>query len=168
MAASPAAVWLGIEGDRAGRLPVCETLKVAGHDSIFAIGDTVSCAGPEGRPLPGVAPVAKQQGKYVAAAIVAAERGRAVAPFRYRDYGNLATIGRHRAVMDLGRFQFSGPIAWVLWCVAHIWFLSGYRNRFVVGANWLWNYFTFGRSARLITGDVPLQNRPVPAIQTAA
>ena len=168
VAASPAAEWLGIDGDRAGRLPVGADLKVAGHESIFAIGDTTSCTGPEGRPLPGVAPVAKQQGWHVAATIKAALSGKQVAPFRYRNYGNLATIGRHRAVMDLGKIQVSGPIAWLLWCVAHIWFLAGYRNRFIVGANWFWNYFTFGRSARLITGDVAPELPITPQLQIAA
>jgi NADH dehydrogenase len=126
-------------------------LIVPGRANVFAIGDTAAMP----QPLPGVAPVAKQQGKHVAAAIRAALAGRAMKPFRYRDYGNLATIGRRAAVIDFGRLQLSGFPAWLLWCVAHIWFLVGFRSRIVVGLNWLWNYLTFARSARLITGDIP-------------
>jgi len=124
---------------------------VPGQPRIIAIGDTASCSGKDGRPLPGVAPVAKQQGRYAAAAIMGRSRG----AFRYRDYGNLATIGRRAAVIDFGRLRLSGFLAWLLWCVAHIWFLVGFRSRIVVGLNWLWNYLTFARSARLITGDIP-------------
>ena len=151
--ASPAAYWLGAECDRAGRIVVGDDLRVPGIDHVFAIGDTASCPGPGGTPLPGVAPVAKQQGRHAALSIIRTLEGRTVAPFRYRDYGNLATIGRHRAVIDFGRLTMSGPGAWLLWCVAHIFFLVGFRNRFVVGASWLWNYLTFERGARLITGD---------------
>lgn len=157
--ASPAAEWLGIEGDRAGRVPVDAYLRPGGHEAIFVIGDTASCMGPQGRPLPGVAPVAKQQGGHAAQTILATMAGRKPVPFAYRNYGNLATIGRNHAVADFGKFQMSGFAAWVLWCVAHIYFLAGFRNRFVVGVNWLWHYVTFERNARLITGDV-LPDRP--------
>jgi NADH dehydrogenase len=152
--ASPAAQWLDAEHDRAGRVLVDPDLKVPGHEGVFAIGDTASCPGPAGRPLPGVAPVAKQQGRHVAATILAELAGRPTRPFRYRDYGNLATIGRRAAVIDFGRLKLSGFLAWALWCVAHIWFLVGFRSRIVVGLSWLWNYLTFQRSARLITGDM--------------
>jgi NADH dehydrogenase len=152
--ASAAARWLAAESDEAGRVVVGRDLRVPGHDNLFAIGDTARCPDENGRPLPGVAPVAKQQGKYVAAAILAALAGRSVAPFRYRNFGNLATIGRSRAVMEIGRVQLSGHLAWLLWSTAHIWFLVGFRSRLVVGLQWLWNYFTFERNARLITGDV--------------
>ena len=169
--ASPAAEWLGIEGDRAGRVPVDGHLRPAGHETIFVIGDTASCAGPGGRPLPGVAPVAKQQGIHAARTILAASAGRKSAPFAYRNYGNLATIGRNHAVADFGKFQMSGFAAWVLWCVAHIYFLAGFRNRFVVGINWLWHYVTFERNARLITGDVlpdrPAESQPNPTSKPA-
>jgi NADH dehydrogenase len=151
--ASAAASWLRAECDRAGRIIIGPDLRVPGFDHIFAIGDTASCMGPEGRTLPGVAPVAKQQGKYVAQAITRAISGGSTMPFRYRDYGNLATIGRRRAVIDFGRIRVSGLPAWLLWSVAHIFFLVGFRNRFAVGATWLWNYLTFERGARLITGD---------------
>jgi len=152
--ASPAAEWLGAECDRAGRVVVGPDLKVPGHDGIYAIGDTSSCAGADGRPLPGVAPVAKQQGRHVAAAIKGELAGNPVRPFRYRDYGNLATIGRRAAVIDFGRLRLSGFLAWLLWGVAHIWFLVGFRSRIVVGLSWVWNYLTFQRSARLITGEI--------------
>ena len=151
--ASPAANWLRAECDRAGRIIVGSDLRVPGMSRVFAIGDTACCAGSDARPLPGVAPVAKQQGRHVALTIMRALRGHDAQPFRYRDYGNLATIGRHRAVVDFGRLKLSGFSAWLLWCVAHIFFLVGFRNRLVVGANWLWNYLTFERGARLITGD---------------
>ena len=147
--ASPASTWLDADADRSGRVLVEPDLTVRGSSDIYAIGDTAACANGNDRFLPGVAPVAKQQGRHVAKQIAT---GRSI-PFRYRDYGNLATIGRHRAVAELGRLQLSGPLAWVLWCTAHIFFLVGFRNRLVVGANWLWNYLTFERGARLITGD---------------
>ena len=167
--ASRAAEWLGISPDRAGRVPVRPNLQPFGMSDIYVIGDTAACLDINGRMLPGVAPVAKQQGAYVAQSITSALAGRSVPAFRYRNYGNLATIGRNRAVADFGRIQVSGHLAWLLWCVAHIWFLSGYRNRFVVGANWLWNYLTFTRGARLITGevspDLPATLVPRPALR---
>lgn len=162
--ASPAATWLGTPSDSVGRVQVGTRLQIEGHDNVYAIGDTAACAGADGASLPGVAPVAKQQGAYVARAIRAAISGRAPpAPFRYRNYGNLATIGRRRAVADFGRFQLSGFAAWLLWCTAHIWFLAGYRNRLSVAANWIWNYISFERNARLITG---LGGEPPPTIVT--
>ncbi|MBN8814379.1 MAG: NAD(P)/FAD-dependent oxidoreductase [Sphingomonas sp.] len=147
--ASPAAAWLDALADRAGRLVVRPDLTVPGYPEIFAIGDTASFKKPDGHHLPGVAPVAKQQGKHVARMIASGRR----MPFRYRDFGSLATIGRHRAVIHYGHLKLSGTLAWLLWCTAHIFFLAGYRNRLIVGANWLWNYLTFERGARLITGD---------------
>jgi NADH:ubiquinone reductase (H+-translocating) len=167
--ASRAAEWLGVAPDRAGRVPIGLDLRVSGIDSVFVIGDTSACANGDGGTLPGVAPVAKQQGEHVAKAIRAALKGKETAPFRYRNYGNLATIGRNHAVADFGRVRLSGHLAWVMWCVAHIWFLSGFRNRFVVGLQWLWNYLTFARGARLITGDVspdlPATLIPRPALR---
>jgi NADH dehydrogenase len=148
--ASPAAMWLDAMADRAGRVLVRQDLTVPGYPEIFAIGDTAAFVRTDGRSLPGTAPVAKQQGRHVARQIA---HGRSM-PFRYRDVGNLATIGRHRAVIDFGRVRLSGTFAWLVWCTAHIFFLAGYRNRLIVGANWLWNYLTFERGARLITGDV--------------
>jgi NADH:ubiquinone reductase (H+-translocating) len=148
--ASPAAEWLGAQSDRTGRVVVEDDLRAPGFDNVFVIGDTAACADGRGGTLPGVAPVAKQQGRYVARRIL----GRTTHPFRYRDYGNLATIGRRRAVADFGRIQLSGFSAWLLWCVAHIWFLVGFRSRLSVALHWAWNYFTFARSARLITGPI--------------
>jgi NADH:ubiquinone reductase (H+-translocating) len=166
--ASRAAEWLNVQADRAGRVPVGADLMAPEKDRVFVIGDTAACTDASGRLLPGVAPVAKQQGEHVAKCIIAAIKGKPHSPFKYRNYGNLATIGRNRAVACFGRIRVSGHVAWLLWCVAHIWFLSGYRNRFVVGANWFWNYLTFARGARLITGDVgpdlpaTLVSRPAP------
>lgn len=148
--ASPAAEWLGARSDRAGRVLVDRDLFVLGHTNIFAIGDTASCDDGRGGTFPGVAPVAKQQGRYVADRIL----GRTMRPFHYRDFGNLATIGRRRAVADFGRVRLSGFAAWLVWCVAHVWFLVGFRSRLSVIIHWAWNYFTYARSARLITGPI--------------
>ena len=148
--ASPAAEWLGAAADRSGRVMIADDLSVPGHPNIFAVGDTAACADGRGGTLPGVAPVAKQQGRFVADFIL----GRTTKPFRYRDYGNLATIGRRRAVADFGRIRVSGFIAWLLWCVAHVWFLVGHRSRLSVILHWAWSYFTYERSARLITGPI--------------
>jgi NADH dehydrogenase len=148
--ASPAAEWLGAAADRSGRVKVVPELHVPDHPNIFVIGDTAACPNGRNGMLPGIAPVAKQQGRYVAARIL----GRVSGPFRYRDFGNLATIGRSRAVADFGRIRLSGLAAWLIWCVAHIWFLVGFRSRLSVMLSWAWNYVTFARSARLITGPV--------------
>jgi NADH dehydrogenase len=150
--ASPAGEWLGAETDRAGRVKVTPDLSVPGHPDIFVIGDTAAINDAKGNPLPGVAPVAKQQGNYVAALLIARQKGKTVAPFRYRDLGSLATIGRKRAIIQMGRLKMKGFFAWLLWCVAHIYYLIGFRNRFVVALSWLWNYITFQRATRLITG----------------
>jgi NADH:ubiquinone reductase (H+-translocating) len=150
--ASPAGRWLGVETDRAGRVKVNGDLTVPGHPHIFVIGDTAHLEGPDGNLLPGVAPVAKQQGKYVAKLLRARAAATTLPPFRYRDYGSLATIGRKSAIVQLGRFKLKGFFAWVLWSVAHIYFLIGFRNRLAVALHWLWNYVTFQRGTRLITG----------------
>lgn len=150
--ASPAGRWLGAETDRAGRIKVRTDLSVPGHPDVFVIGDTAAATSAAGMLLPGVAPVAKQQGQYVARALIARYQGRTAPAFRYRDYGLLATIGRSRAVAQFGRLRISGFIAWVLWSVAHVYFLIGFRNRFVVALNWAWSYITFQRGSRLITG----------------
>lgn len=155
--ASPAGQWLHAQTDRAGRVKVRSDLSVPGHPDIFVIGDTAAATGEDGNPLPGVAPVAKQEGQYVARAIIARSENRTVPAFRYRDFGSLATIGRKRAIAQFGRFQFSGFFAWLLWSVAHIYFLIGFKNRFSVALNWAWSYITFQRGSRLITG---LHSRP--------
>lgn len=154
--ASPAGAWLGVPTDRAGRVVVGPDLTVPGHPEIFVVGDTASALGHDGQPLPGVAPVAKQQGRYVASILIARAAGVAMLElFRYRDFGSMATIGRKLAVMQRGNFRLSGFPAWLLWCVAHIYFLIGFRRRLIVALNWLWNYVTFARGTRLITGLQP-------------
>jgi NADH dehydrogenase len=153
VAASPAARWLGAEKDRAGRVKVNRDLTLPGHPEVFVIGDTAAADDGKGGIFPGVAPVAKQQGTYAGGAIEARMRGEAPAPFRYVNYGNLATIGRKAAVVDFGWMRVSGFPAWLLWGVVHIFFLIGFRNRIVVLLEWLWAYVTFQRGARLITGD---------------
>ncbi|HVO15399.1 MAG TPA: NAD(P)/FAD-dependent oxidoreductase [Alphaproteobacteria bacterium] len=153
VAASPAGKWLGAERDRAGRIKVQADMSVPGHPEIFAIGDTVLALGRDGAPLPGVAPVAKQQGSYVARVIKARLAGKpAPKPFRYINVGNLATVGRRAAVIDFGVLRLSGWLAWWMWGIVHIYFLIGMRNRLIVAIHWLWSYITFQRGARLITG----------------
>jgi NADH dehydrogenase FAD-containing subunit len=153
VAASPAGDWLGAPTDRAGRVTVGDTLEVPDAPNVFVIGDTAAVAGPDGEPLPGTAPVAKQEGRYVARVIRARLAGGAPPkPFRYKDFGLLATIGRRAAVIDAGWLRMKGWIAWWLWGFAHIFFLIGMRNRVLVMVQWLWNYLTFQRGARLITG----------------
>src|SRR6516225_3403438 len=158
VAASPAAEWLGVTPGRGGRVAVEPDLTLPGHPEIFVIGDTAEVRGPDGL-LPGVAPVAKQQGAYVARVIAARLAGKpAPAPFRYRDLGNLATIGRREAVVDFGWLRLTGRLAWLIWGGAHIYFLIGFRNRVAVGVNWLWSYLTYQRGARLITGEEMLMS----------
>ena len=149
---SPAGTWLGADTDPAGRVKVEADLSVPGHKDIFVIGDAANVRGADGKPLPGVAPVAKQQGQYIAALLRARIEGKPATPFRYRDFGSLATIGRKRAVAQFGRFKVSGFLAWLLWSCAHIYFLIGFRNRLAVAMSWAWNYVTFQRGTRLITG----------------
>ncbi len=151
--ASPAAEWIGAPADRAGRVMVAADLSVPGHPDIFAIGDTANARGPDGIAVPGVAPAAKQMGRYVASRIVAGLEGRRLPPFAYHDAGNLATIGRKAAVADFGRIRLAGLSAWIAWSLAHLWFLVGFRNRIVVFMDWAWAYATFDRSARLIVGQ---------------
>jgi NADH:ubiquinone reductase (H+-translocating) len=150
--ASPAGNWLGAQTDRAGRVKVAADLSVPGHPDVFVIGDTALALDENCKPLPGVAPVAKQQGQYVAELLARRAREEEIPPFRYRDFGAMATIGRKRAVAEIGRLKLSGFLAWVLWSVAHIYFLIGFRNRVAVVTNWAWNYVTFQRGTRLITG----------------
>ena len=128
--ASKAAKWLGVPADRAGRVMVDERLNPRGIDNIFVIGDTAAAVDEDGGTVPGIAPAAKQMGRYAARAILARIAGnRPVEPFRYRDFGNLATIGRKAAVADFGRIRLSGFPAWLVWSFAHLWFLVGFRNR---------------------------------------
>jgi len=149
--ASPAAEWLGVPADRAERLQVLPDLTVPGHPDVFAIGDTVVIAGPDGKPVPGIAPAAKQQGRYVAESIKARLRGGTLGPFRYKHAGSLAQIGKRKAVIELGRIKLRGTIAWWIWGIAHIYFLIGLRNRLSVAISWLWIHARDQRAARLIT-----------------
>ena len=156
--ASPAAEWLHAPADRAGRVMIGSDLSVPNRPEIFAIGDTVSIAGPDGEPVPGIAPAAKQQGRYVARVIKCRLRGHAPPPpFRYRHAGSLATIGNRLAVIDFGQFKLRGTVAWWIWGFAHVYFLIGLRNRLSVALNWLWIYLRNQRGARLIT-----QGRSMP------
>ena len=151
--ASPAARWLGITGDRAGRVPVGPDLRPPGHEHLFVIGDAALARDADRVPLPGIAPVAKQQGAYVAKFIKSRlSGGRDLPPFAYRDRGLLATIGRRSAVIAYSRLRLKGRIAWWLWGAAHIYFLVSLRNRIIVVTQWLWSYLVFERGARLITG----------------
>ena len=149
---SPLGRSLGVELDRAGRVLVNPDLSVPGHPEIFVVGDMASLQDPRGRPLPGVAQVAMQQGAWAAANIQRAIEGKPARPFRYRDLGNMATIGRNSAVADVRGLRLSGFIAWLAWALVHILNLIGFRNRVLVGLQWLWSYLTFQRGARLITG----------------
>jgi NADH dehydrogenase len=149
--ASAAAEWIGAEADRAGRIKVNADLSVPGHPEIFAVGDTATMPSP----IPGIAPAAKQMGKYagreIAARIAGDETSRA--PFAYKHAGDLATIGRKSAVVKLNKVKLTGFIGWLFWSVAHIYFLIGIRNRLMVAMTWLWSYVTYQRGARLITRD---------------
>ena len=155
VAASPAAEWLGAPADRAGRVLVEPDLTVPGSPEVFVIGDTAHVLRPDGKPVPGVAPSAKQEGKHVAATIKARLAGDTTTrPFQYRHAGDLATIGKRAAAIDFGWIKLTGWLAWWLWGIAHIYFLIDFRNRLAVSLSWLWIYLTGQRSARLITqGD---------------
>jgi NADH dehydrogenase len=151
--ASPAAKWLGVESDDAGRVVVQGDLTLKDYPDIFVIGDTARARAADGTPLPGTAIVAKQQGRYAARVIRARVVGKStMRPFRYRHLGSLATIGRKTAIADFGIVRISGFTAWLLWGIVHIYFLVGFRNRVAVLMGWLWAYLTFERGARLITG----------------
>lgn len=152
---TPVASWLGVEPDKQGRVPVGRDLTVEGRPEVFVIGDCARVVGKDGQPLPGVAQPAIQEGQFVARCIV--ERCKPTEPyggrFEYRDKGDMATIGRKMAVARIGRFTFSGYLAWVMWLTVHIWYLIGFRNRFLTLFEWAWAYVTFERGARLIVKD---------------
>jgi NADH:quinone reductase (non-electrogenic) len=156
--ASPAARWLNAAYDRAGRVLVNPDLSVPGHPNVFAIGDTAVV--PDQPGIPGTAPPAKQMGAYVGRLIAARVAGRSSPPpFRYHHLGDLATIGRHAAVVKLGRLELTGFLGWLFWSLVHIYFLIGVRDRFIVAFTWLWDYVTFQRGARLITEVPPADRR---------
>ena len=153
--ASQAGRWLGAETDRADRVKAAPDLSVPGYPNIFVIGDTAHVLDMDGKPLPGIAPVAKQEGRYVAKLIRKRIAGGDLPPFRYRDPGALATVGQKRAVVQFRRLRLSGYLAWWIWSVAHVYFLIGFRSRLVVAMNWAWTYVSSQRGARLITGPDP-------------
>jgi NADH dehydrogenase len=152
VAASPLAASLGVPLDRAGRLTPAPTLSVPGHPDVFVAGDICAFM-QDGRQLPGVAQVAKQQGAHAARNVLHAVRGEALEPFRYVDFGNVATIGRGAAVVDIGPMRASGWLAWLFWLCLHIFWLIGFRNRVAVVGEWAWSYITLQRRVRLITGE---------------
>ena len=151
VAASPLGAMLDVARDRAGRVPVNADLSVPGHPDVFVAGDLAAIT-QDNKPVPGVAPAAKQMGAHVAKVIRARLAGKPAPTFRYSDYGNLATIGRMAAVVDLRGLHFSGLLAWWFWLAAHVFFLIGFRNRIIVLINWAWAYWSYQRHARIIIG----------------
>ena len=149
VAASPAGRWLGTETDRAGRAPVASDLSVPGLEGVYVLGDLALAVDARGRALPGLAQVAQQQGRHLGRALARDVWGKPP-PFRFRDRGNTAVIGRHAAVFDFGRFQMTGRLAWLLWGLVHVYLLVGFQNRLSVASQWVWNYLTRERGARLI------------------
>ncbi|MEL6464350.1 MAG: NAD(P)/FAD-dependent oxidoreductase [Pseudomonadota bacterium] len=164
--------WLDAATDRTGRVPVNPDLSLPDAPNVYVIGDAAQVPWKDGLDVPGIAPAAKQGGKYVGKRIATLTAGKHHAkPFRYRHAGNLATIGRHAAVIDFGSIRLSGFVAWWLWGIAHIYFLIGVRNPIFVAMNWFWSYLTFTKGARLITGLRPLHEdhdtEPKPAAHAA-
>ncbi|HWV19453.1 MAG TPA: NAD(P)/FAD-dependent oxidoreductase [Devosia sp.] len=169
VAASPAAKWLGVEADRSGRVKVEPDLSVPGHPEIFVVGDTASIQKPDGKPVPGVAPAAKQGGAHAARAVLRQVAGdHTKQAFAYDHAGDLATIGRQAAVIDFGRITLKGWLAWWVWGIAHIYFLVDAKNRIFVAMNWLWIYLTGQRSARLITHGLAPSVEPMKEIEQDA
>ncbi|KYF89701.1 pyridine nucleotide-disulfide oxidoreductase, partial [Sorangium cellulosum] len=155
VAASPLARSLGVPLDRAGRVLVEPDLTVPGHEDVYVIGDLASLKQEDGKPVPGVAPAAIQEGRHAARNIARAVRGQPRLPFRYRDKGSMATIGRAAAVADFGKVKLSGFLAWLAWLFVHVVFLIGFRSRFLVLFSWALSYLTYERASRLITGETP-------------
>ncbi|MGE3343096.1 MAG: NAD(P)/FAD-dependent oxidoreductase [Vicinamibacterales bacterium] len=153
VAASPLGRALGVEVDRAGRVPVTPELSIAGDERVYVVGDLALFTGTDGRPLPGVAQVAMQQGRHAARNITGQERGEPRAPFVYRFYGNMATIGRNKAIGDFGWLRLKGYPAWLIWLFIHVGQLIGFRNRLSVMLQWAVSYFTYQRAVRLITSS---------------
>jgi NADH dehydrogenase len=157
--ASPLGREVRTDVDRQGRVVVEPDLSLKGSPKIFVAGDLARFTHQSGAPLPGTAPVAMQQGRYVARTILADLSGRGRQPFRYRDKGQMATIGRSRAILQIGSLEMAGFPAWLLWLAVHIYYLTGFRNRLLVVLQWAWSYVTFGRGARLIVGNEPRAKR---------
>ena len=150
----------GVLLDRAGRVIVEPDLSIPNYNNIFVIGDLANFPHQGENPLPGIAPVAMQEGKYVANLIKVHLKGENLPAFRYSDFGSLAVIGRNFAVANLNFIKLSGFVAWLIWIFAHIWYLIEFDNKIVVMIQWSWNYFTLGRGARLITGESDLAKQP--------
>ncbi len=172
VAPSPLAKTLGVELDRGGRVKVRSDLSIEGHPEVFAIGDIAACVDAKGRTLPGLAPVAIQQGRWVAHNIERTIAGQPYEAFRYVDKGVLATVGRAFAILQIGKLKLSGLLAWLIWSLVHIAYLIGFRNRIIVMFEWAWAYATYQRGARLITGDIeepthPSDAKPRSEVQTA-
>ncbi|MDQ8756467.1 NAD(P)/FAD-dependent oxidoreductase [Sphingosinicella sp. LHD-64] len=162
--AAPAAEWLGLSGDRLGRIAVTPDLSVPERPGVYVIGDMALLAGADGAPLPALAQVAKQQGIYLGTALAReVARGEAPAPFRFHNRGNTAIIGRSAAVFDFGRYQLTGRLAWLLWAFVHVYLLVGFQKRVLVSIQWLWRYLTYERGARLIMDPVPAMPPPAPS-----
>jgi NADH dehydrogenase len=156
--ASPPGAWLGLAGDRQGRIPVAADLSVPDVPGVFAIGDLALCPGEDGQPLPGLAQVASQQGAHLGRALARnLQGGRPLPAFRFHNRGNAAIVGRSAAVFDFGSWRLSGWLAWVLWALVHVWLLVGFDKRLLVSLQWLWAYLTYQRGARLITRDVAVR-----------
>ncbi|MGA0200445.1 MAG: NAD(P)/FAD-dependent oxidoreductase, partial [Prochlorotrichaceae cyanobacterium] len=152
----------GVGLDRSGRVMVEPDLSLPNHPQVYVLGDLAHFAHQGERPLPGIAPVAMQQGAYLAKSLRAKVAGKAVKPFRYIDRGNLAVIGQNAAVVDLGVLKLTGFIAWLVWVFAHIYYLIEFDNKLLVMTQWAWNYITRSRGARLITGEGDLMSLRVP------
>jgi NADH dehydrogenase len=150
--ATPVAEWLGAERDREGRVKVGPDLSVCGHPNIFVVGDAALMLGANGQPMPGDAGVAKQQGRYVAKLLIARSQSKTCPPFSYRDIGSIAAIGRKSAIVQMPWLKLTGLPGWLVWSVAHIYYLMGFRNRAIVALNWVWSSLTLQRGTRLITG----------------
>jgi len=167
VAASPLGKMLGVPTDRAGRVEVQADLSIPGHPEVFVIGDLATLKDENGKPLPGVAPVAIQEGRFVAKLIGGELAGKPRHSFKYWDKGSLATIGRAAAVAQFGKIHISGFLAWLSWLFVHIFFLIGFQNRILVFIQWAWSYVTYERGARLITGSNTLPGwegmHPMPA-----
>lgn len=162
--AVPVANWLGLEPCKHGTVNVNADFSVPRHPNVFVIGDAAHVRGPDGNPLPGLAAVAKREGQYVGELLRARIEGRSSpGPFRYRDYGTMATIGRSAAVADLRGFKLKGGLAWLLWGVVHLYFLIGFRNRVLVLVNWFWAWLTYARGARLITSNAAADDHHGPS-----
>lgn len=167
--ASPAARWLGIEGDRMGRIPVRPDLSVEGLQDVYALGDTALSLDDDQKPLPGLAQVAKQQGEHLGKALARNLRdGTPLPPFRFRNRGNTAIIGRSAAIFDFGKRRMRGWFAWILWAIIHVYLLVSFEKRLLVSIQWLWRWLTYERGARLITRPAEPEPKPTSLTRAAA